>query len=655
MNRKTESNDCESWISTACYVMVALTSLTFVINVNDGTFLKAPLMYSSCAVIIGIVCYRALARGEVPFNSNVFHVVFSAYIVMSAISLFNASNMTLAASRLVQVMFLLVVFSAANAFLPLARTVTVLATVTTIACAVALIHFLLPDTSEFSGIALQLSKISTFGNQTYFSGFLVLMFPVVLAKLMLSRDGALRRGVLIVLLGAMAYLLIVTESRSAWMAALVAVTIFLWLNFTTSAARRTSLIVGLAGAVLLFVSFRETILHRLAATFAMDPTSSVIRRLFFYEAAWKAFLHSPFIGNGLGNFIVFLPRFRSPDYWIFRSEDIVPHAHNEFLEILSETGLLGFVPFCLLMVLFFRFSLRSIATLTGHERTLMIGLFSSILGVLIDNVASMNLQTIPVMCCFWLLFGLAVRQQSVHFSSILWRLPPRFKRLRFVPFGIVLMAGVFYLPGLYDRYTIERDYLSGFLLRYETQYDSAASRFRNVLAHDHHHPEAHLYLAAILIQQARYGEAIAHLDSLLLDYPSYPKARALLAISHLEVGDTSRALSAMTAELALEQTPQTLYYASLIHRRLNHQRTEASFLTEVLSQDVRSGRSEFAAAALQRLRELGLPTAEDDRAVAVLRELQRKFVGDDSLQVRIRELLLGREVDARDTTQDNYD
>ncbi len=650
MKRKRESQIRENWIEATIFVLISATVLAFVVNVSDGTFLKAPLLYLSCAVIAGIAAYRALDRGEVALKWNIFHVVFLIYLLASAISLANALNMQLSGKALAGLLCLFALFSAANSSLPVAKTTSVLLAAVSAACGVALLHFVLPESSGLADIARQLSTISTLGNSTYFSGFLVMMAPIVIAKLVIPGNRIPERGLLAMLLAAIGYLLVVTESRSAWVAGLLSTMIFLWLNFTERSARRKSFLLTAVVVVILGLLFRETILHRLSATFDVSPHSSFIRRLFFYDAAWKAFLHSTAIGNGLGNFIVFLPRFRSPDYWMFRSEDIVPHAHNEFLEVLSETGLVGFVPFCLLLILFFKKSYTAIGTMSGADRTLMVGFFCSVIAALADNLASMNLRTIPVACCFWIIIGLALQRCVVAEKSVVLRLPPSVRRWRYVPAAILFVGSFLYLPTVYDRYLIERDYLAGFLLRYQKQYDQAAAAFRHVLSLDGRHPEAHLYLATILMDRSQYREARGHLESILIDYPYYPKARMLLAVSDLETGDTLNAVTNIAAELTVDKSPQPLYFATTIHRRLNHRDMEIGLLSELLRQSAAGENTEFAARAVERLDELEISLIQETSIVPLLRELQRKFVDDDALQAAIRAIFQRRGAGAPSAT-----
>src|ERR1043166_5141123 len=136
-------------------------------------------------------------------------------------------------------------------------------------------------------------------------------------------------------------------------------------------------------AMLISFLFPDIIQRRLSNILEGGPTSSIARRLYFYAGAWKAFLASPVIGNGIGNFIVFLPKFRPPDYWMFRSEDIAPHAHNEFLEVLSETGLFGFIAFFVLLSAAFIVLRKKLNELSGNERTLLAGSICGLAAILI--------------------------------------------------------------------------------------------------------------------------------------------------------------------------------------------------------------------------------------------------------------------------------
>ena len=73
------------------------------------------------------------------------------------------------------------------------------------------------------------------------------------------------------------------------------------------------------------------------------------RRVTMLEATWRIFLSHPLIGCGLGTLVAVYPR-----YEIFYDRKLVDHAHNDYVELLAETGAAGGVCGLAFFLLWFR-------------------------------------------------------------------------------------------------------------------------------------------------------------------------------------------------------------------------------------------------------------------------------------------------------------
>ena len=69
-------------------------------------------------------------------------------------------------------------------------------------------------------------------------------------------------------------------------------------------------------------------------------TSSTQQRLRFYKAALNSILDNPVFGIGLGNWKIHATEYDKP----FMIDYTVPyHVHNDFLEMIAEIGIIGFI------------------------------------------------------------------------------------------------------------------------------------------------------------------------------------------------------------------------------------------------------------------------------------------------------------------------
>jgi O-antigen ligase len=76
------------------------------------------------------------------------------------------------------------------------------------------------------------------------------------------------------------------------------------------------------------------ILQRLSSVQLLEVSSG--KRASMRRDTWRIFLDHPFVGTGLGTLQLVYPPYES-----LYDGKIVNHTHNDYLEVLAETGLLG--------------------------------------------------------------------------------------------------------------------------------------------------------------------------------------------------------------------------------------------------------------------------------------------------------------------------
>ena len=124
-----------------------------------------------------------------------------------------------------------------------------------------------------------------------------------------------------------------------------------------------------------------------------------------WQTALISFVNGPVIGHGPGTGELLFPRYRPADYadYVGYAND---YAHSEYLEVLGETGLLGFIAFALVilfpLVQAFR-SLRNPA-FTGNKRLILAAAMAAIVMLL---HAAVNVDTRYADCqmVMWVMLG----------------------------------------------------------------------------------------------------------------------------------------------------------------------------------------------------------------------------------------------------------
>ena len=174
-------------------------------------------------------------------------------------------------------------------------------------------------------------------NRNHFAGFAELVLPLALVPLVLGRVRRERWPVV----GLFAVLPIGALLLSASRGGIVSFGAELSVLALVMIQRREmgkQLFAG--GAVLLvallLVSWLGVgqILQRLSSVQLLEVSSG--KRASMRKDTWRIFLDHPFVGTGLGTLQLVYPPYES-----LYDGKIVNHTHNDYLEVLAETGLLG--------------------------------------------------------------------------------------------------------------------------------------------------------------------------------------------------------------------------------------------------------------------------------------------------------------------------
>ncbi len=198
-------------------------------------------------------------------------------------------------------------------------------------------------------------------------------------------DPPLPVGWLIVLLGIAALMgvaLIASWSRGAWLAAVVgsgAIAFFFpknrWVGVGLIVAGFLALgVVFQLGLIPASISDRLTSSTEIEFADLRDQEVSpanfaVLERQAFWQAAFGMFQSDIWTGVGFGNYDA-----AYPDYFVGRWERSLGHAHNYYINLLAETGILGLVAYLLFWIAIFCQILMKLPHLSLSQRGLALGL-----------------------------------------------------------------------------------------------------------------------------------------------------------------------------------------------------------------------------------------------------------------------------------------
>jgi O-antigen ligase len=247
------------------------------------------------------------------------------------------------------------------------------------------------------------SKGEPFGpyvNRNHFAGFVELTLPVGLAMLIfrgLRRDLYPLASILtIVPIGA----LILSGSRGGIVSFVFEVAVLSLLAKTHKGPEgprfKAVAIVALAAVALIAWLGAATAIERFSVVRPGEVT--IERRFSMSKGALHIFEDHPLKGAGLGALVAVYPR-----YEILYDGRLVDHVHNDYMEMLAETGVFGGLCGLAFLWILFSEAKRSYITEQGHfSRALHAGAVTALCGILLHSFVDFNLH-IPANALLFLL------------------------------------------------------------------------------------------------------------------------------------------------------------------------------------------------------------------------------------------------------------
>ena len=252
---------------------------------------------------------------------------------------------------------------------------------------------------------------SFFANPNFLAGYLNLIIPFSLACWVLGKGRWRRLGAWTTGLGVVA--LLCTQSLGG-LIAFAAIVVLSILCFAGNGKKKLALLatVCIIAAGFYFASGILNPSHE-GQAFAYDQSI----RLVLWGIAWDLFSGSPLFGVGWGNFNALYGPYVANISWIRAGQFEV---HNIYLQLLSETGIIGFGAFFWLMFRAGQQAFRQLhCSVQAVDKALAFGILGAILSVLSHGFVDFFFQVSP-QCgtLFWVLLALLVaRGQELSETS----------------------------------------------------------------------------------------------------------------------------------------------------------------------------------------------------------------------------------------------
>lgn len=264
---------------------------------------------------------------------------------------------------------------------------------------------------EFSGVGLfrghAIVSGSSFANFSRMTGpyenpgdlatYLMVVIPVVLAGLFISKGRV--RWLLGTLLGVLILCMGRTLSLGPWLGLGAGLTIFVLSGRLLRKSRRMVALIGIAVAITATVFLQHE--GQLADIFSLQDIGKT-DRVVMWQAAVGMIMDRPVFGVGLNTFMA-----NYLDYWV-GGEQMPRYAHNCYLQMAAETGLIGLAAFLTLLGFLFRQLILGLRRLTGWKALLFAALLASLGAFALHAAVDTNFYSLRQAALFWALSGVTL-------------------------------------------------------------------------------------------------------------------------------------------------------------------------------------------------------------------------------------------------------
>jgi len=245
---------------------------------------------------------------------------------------------------------------------------------------------------------------ASFVSPNDFASYLITIIPLMTAMLIYGNITAMGKKAFAGTILLSFICLLLTYSRSGILS--FGVGIGMLLILADNRGRRRLLVASVAFTAL-FVFLYLSIYGKLNLFSGVETD-----RLKIWHIAWRMFKDRPILGHGISTFMSVFGAYKGTSY-----QSIV-YAHNCYLQMLAETGVVGLIFFLLLLLGVFFYGFYALyKTKDTFYRSILAGMISGLSAHLFQAAFDTSLYSLPLALLFWSFLGLTVAVSRISLSS----------------------------------------------------------------------------------------------------------------------------------------------------------------------------------------------------------------------------------------------
>jgi len=268
-----------------------------------------------------------------------------------------------------------------------------------------------------------------FGNVNYFAEYLIIPLPIAISLFFVSRN-KFKKTLLLMGILAMGITLMLTFTRGSYLD-FGASLIFMFFLFLISRGKnfikdnkKIFIIILVAVIIITFLFVIPTPLNK-PDTFISKIKSRIsiaqITQSYSFKrriATWKFTVlmikDRPLLGSGIGTYKYNTLKYQAKFFDQGQNRSLYPHgfatkAHNEYLQLWAEMGIVGLGIFIWLIISYFSCGLKILRKIKDEYRQgIIIGLMGAVVAVLVDSIFGFPLHLPATVVLFWLALALTM-------------------------------------------------------------------------------------------------------------------------------------------------------------------------------------------------------------------------------------------------------
>jgi len=404
------------------------------------------------------------------------------------------------------------------------------------------------SSSNFSRLQL------TWANANYLASYLLVTIGFIVFSWKRSREKWIRYVALASLVVALIFMLW-TQSRGGLLSLFL---LLLGINFVFSIKKHKTLHIAISSVLLIILIISSIFIFK-----TIRP-QTVTFRTRIYKATAEYIRNNCLIGSGLGTFVREFPQYRLSDYKLLGQEDIISHAHNEFIEVWTETGILGLGLLIVFLIALFKQYKRN---QNSNNKFFINAIAFSLILLLIHNLFSITMRIPPILIYFFILAGFL----SANYSNDSEKKSKSVSKYILILFILVLLVCIFQqyrnVKGL-EYFSKSEKYFSS---KDSNLLTVAILEAEKAYKYIPNNPDLLYHQGLLYTLHDEHAKALQTYNRLEQNSPYYPQLHFWKGYLLSLKGDWNSALDEFKTEIKYNQYPKVYFNIAIAYHYLNEE------------------------------------------------------------------------------------